>query len=175
MKNKDLVALAALAAGAYGLKQASNVDAALGRMKYDKMAEKLGYPVGENPMSARRGGRDPLAVSIDTVSEKDKEAAYARSRAAREELNPEGRIGGPRSPVLDRSGNPITTRSGFAFTEDIPDSAVSGANFRRNLGMKKGGAVKKHAKGGSVKSTQSSASKRADGIAQRGKTRGRIV
>lgn len=36
--------------------------------------------------------------------------------------------------------------------------------------MKKGGAVKKYASGGSV----SSASKRADGIAQRGKTKGRI-
>lgn len=170
MKNKDLVALAALAAGAYGLKQASNVDAALGRMKYDKKAEELGYPVSGNPMSARRGGPDPLAVNRALSSE---EIAAARRQAAREELNPEGRIGGSRSPVLDRSGNPITTRSGFAFTEDIPDSAVSGTNFRR--GMKKGGAVKKHVKGGSVKSTQSSASKRADGIAQRGKTRGRIV
>jgi len=38
------------------------------------------------------------------------------------------------------------------------------------LGMKKGGAVKKYASGGSV----SSASKRADGIATKGKTRGRI-
>lgn len=37
--------------------------------------------------------------------------------------------------------------------------------------MKRGGAVKKYASGGTVKS---SASKRADGIAQRGKTRGRI-
>ena len=37
--------------------------------------------------------------------------------------------------------------------------------------MKKGGKVKGYAKGGSV----SSASKRADGIAQRGKTRGTIV
>jgi hypothetical protein len=37
--------------------------------------------------------------------------------------------------------------------------------------MKKGGKVKKYASGGTVKS---SASKRADGIAQRGKTRGRI-
>ncbi len=36
--------------------------------------------------------------------------------------------------------------------------------------MKKGGAVKKYAKGGSV----GSASKRADGIAQRGKTRGKV-
>lgn len=37
--------------------------------------------------------------------------------------------------------------------------------------MRKGGAVKKYASGGTVKS---SASRRADGIAQRGKTRGRI-
>ena len=38
-------------------------------------------------------------------------------------------------------------------------------------GMKKGGKVKKMAKGGSV----GSASKRADGVATRGKTRGRMV
>jgi hypothetical protein len=37
--------------------------------------------------------------------------------------------------------------------------------------MKKGGAIKKMASGGSV----SNASRRGDGIAQRGKTRGRLV
>jgi len=42
---------------------------------------------------------------------------------------------------------------------------------RETRGMKKGGKVKKYASGGSV----SSASKRADGCAQRGKTKGRIV
>lgn len=41
---------------------------------------------------------------------------------------------------------------------------------RENSGMRRGGAVKKYASGGTV----SSASKRADGIAQRGKTRGRV-
>lgn len=41
---------------------------------------------------------------------------------------------------------------------------------RESRGMKKGGAVKKMASGGSV----SSASRRADGIAQRGKTRGKM-
>jgi hypothetical protein len=173
MKSKDVALLAALAAGAYGLKKAGDVDSALGRMKYDKMAEKLGYPVGENTMSARRGGADPLAAGRALSSQ---EIAAARRKAASEELNPEGRIGGRRSPLVDSSGNPITTGTGgFASTEDIPDSAISGSNSRRNMGMKKGGAVKKHAKGGSIKSTQSSASKRADGIAQRGKTRGRIV
>jgi hypothetical protein len=39
------------------------------------------------------------------------------------------------------------------------------------MGMKKGGVVKKMKKGGMV----SSASKRADGIAMKGKTRGRMV
>jgi hypothetical protein len=43
-------------------------------------------------------------------------------------------------------------------------------NKRENEGMRRGGTVKKYASGGSV----SSASKRADGIAQRGKTRGRV-
>ena len=42
---------------------------------------------------------------------------------------------------------------------------------RRNLYYKKGGAVKGYASGGSV----SSASKRADGIATKGKTRGKMV
>jgi hypothetical protein len=53
-------------------------------------------------------------------------------------------------------------------------------------GMKKGGSVKKYKAGGSVKSSKmgsvktaspkmSSASKRGDGIAQRGKTRGKMV
>lgn len=41
----------------------------------------------------------------------------------------------------------------------------------KQLGMKKGGAVKKMASGGKV----SSASRRGDGIATKGKTRGRIV
>jgi hypothetical protein len=41
---------------------------------------------------------------------------------------------------------------------------------RESRGMKKGGAVKKMASGGSV----SSASSRGDGIAQRGKTRGKM-
>lgn len=49
--------------------------------------------------------------------------------------------------------------------------AAAAAEAEAAGGMKKGGKVKKKAKGGSV----SSASKRADGCAQRGKTRGRMV
>jgi hypothetical protein len=50
------------------------------------------------------------------------------------------------------------------------DSRSVNQRLKEALGMKKGGAVKKMASGGAV----SSASKRADGIAQRGKTKGRM-
>ena len=142
MKTKDLAALAALAAGAYGLKQAKDVDSALGRMKYDKMAKDLGYPVDRNDFYAKRGW-DKYAEGL---AASDEELSAARRKAAYEELNPEGRKGPRRTPMVDRYGNPVSTSSGFAYTE----------------GYKKGGAVK-------------SASSRADGIAQRGKTKGKII
>ena len=47
---------------------------------------------------------------------------------------------------------------------------MGGKELEKAMSKKKGGAVKKMAKGGSV----SSASKRADGIAVKGKTRGKI-
>ena len=50
------------------------------------------------------------------------------------------------------------------------DSRSVNQRIKEALGMKKGGAVKKMASGGSV----SSASRRADGIATKGKTRGRM-
>lgn len=56
----------------------------------------------------------------------------------------------------------------------ITKNGIKTADIR----MKKGGGVKKYAAGGSVKSSspmKSSASKRADGCAIKGKTRGRIV
>jgi len=156
MRNEDLLALAALAGGVAAFKNKADKDyaelpeqkevAARRRTKYDKMAEDLGYPVSKNKMSARHGGRDPLAVSVDTVSEKEKEAASARRKAASEELNLKN-TGRRKTPMVDSSGNPITTRyGGYAHTE----------------GMKKGGKV-------------SSASSRADGIAQKGKTKGRMI
>ncbi len=59
-------------------------------------------------------------------------------------------------------------------TESQADRVAAAKKKKEELassGMKRGGAVKKYASGGSV----SSASKRADGIAQRGKTRGRVL
>lgn len=146
MKTEDLLALAALAGGLSAFKKKSGPS---------KQSEAL------NEFIAKYRKETP------------EEASAARFKAATEELNPESRIGSRRTPMTDRYGNPVSTRyGGYAFTEDIPDSAVRGDNFRRNVGMKKGGATKKYAKGGTVKS---SASKRADGCAQRGKTKGRII
>jgi len=56
--------------------------------------------------------------------------------------------------------------------EEAMEAARSyGRLYKEGLGMKKGGKVKKMKEGGVV----SSASKRADGIAIKGKTRGRMV
>lgn len=128
MDARDLAALALLAGGIKAFKDRSDL--------LDKEEKK----------------KDPYAAGRAATKA---ELSAARRKAAREELNREDRIGGPRSPMVDRYGDPVTTgRGGFAFTEDIPESAVTGR-------FKKGGMV--------------SASKRADGIAQRGKTRGKIV
>ena len=56
--------------------------------------------------------------------------------------------------------------------EEAMEAARSyGRLYKEGMGMKKGGKVKKMKKGGTV----SSASKRADGIATKGKTKGRFV
>ena len=79
---------------------------------------------------------------------------------------------------------PVEEMSRQAVTEDVARVARDSdrkswvdphEQARRMMGFKKGGAVKKSCgmkKGGAVKSKASS---RADGCAQRGKTRGRIV
>jgi len=68
-------------------------------------------------------------------------------------------------PTLDRglSGAPVRPRGAM-------QSQAAGA-MRTAMGMKKGGSVKKMSSGGST----GSASKRADGIATKGKTKGRVI
>ena len=58
--------------------------------------------------------------------------------------------------------------------DNFPDMSGDGAVTQKDILMAKGVVPKpvKKAKGGIIKS---SASKRADGIAQRGKTKGRVV
>ena len=96
--------------------------------------------------------------------------------------------------MLFRSQNPVLTKAAKSVKNFFSSGDTSASKGRTPLetgdelirrgkeakkfereaasgrGIKKGGTVKKYAAGGSV----SSASKRADGIATRGKTRGRI-
>jgi len=86
-------------------------------------------------------------------------------------------------PKLDRPGT--VSGEGFVMRDVKDPSAVAKApqkalpaprksDVTDVVAKKKGGAVKKMAHGGSVKSSVSTASKRGDGIALRGKTRGKI-
>jgi hypothetical protein len=89
-----------------------------------------------------------------------------RTEGARKK--PMGNLGGGKygseAGVYTDLRNPANARDIY----NAPDR-FSAANIRSALGMKKGGAVKM-ASGGST----SFASRRADGIAQKGKTRGKM-
>jgi hypothetical protein len=85
--------------------------------------------------------------------------------------------GGDIQPPAERS---FLERLGLRRTNETGEGRPSTGNFRedvralgRSLGLKKGGKVKKMAKGGAVKAP--SASRRGDGCASRGKTKGRMV
>lgn len=89
-------------------------------------------------------------------------------RSAAQEAADDARIFGSNAPMEGRtaSGLPREARGiGSVFDRSAP---VPG---RPRGGMKAGGSVKSYKAGGSV----SSASKRADGCAMRGKTKGRMV
>ena len=66
--------------------------------------------------------------------------------------------------------SPATALRSLMSSRQPTDNRSVNERIKESLGMKKGGAVKKMASGGSV----NSASKRGDGIAQRGKTKGRM-
>jgi hypothetical protein len=88
--------------------------------------------------------------------------------------------GGDVQPAEDQSSlERALGRIGLRRTNETGEGRPSTGNFRedlrllgKSLGLKKGGKVKKMASGGVVKS---SASRRGDGIAARGKTKGRMV
>jgi hypothetical protein len=103
-------------------------------------------------------------------------AAAAGERAKKlEELNRNAAAARDRARKLQESHRELTpteaARAARIRERGEMESMRQGKSFGdRDVGHKRGGKVKKYAAGGSV----SSASKRADGIAQRGKTRGRI-
>lgn len=59
----------------------------------------------------------------------------------------------------------------YTADKGMPPSPDEGPTMMRRPGMKKGGCVKKMSSGGKV----GSASKRADGIAKKGKTKGKMI
>jgi hypothetical protein len=105
------------------------------------------------PTGVKGKATDPYARPSLNLGVNDRAAAQ---RAFRERLAVEGK-----ERVAAEEKAKAARRKGVADTEyDAMGNPI----------MKRGGKVKKYASGGSV----SSASKRADGIAQRGKTKGRI-
>ena len=114
----------------------------------------------------RRGG----AASSDSyrMEGANKPAPEENYRTEGANKKPRGNMGGGKyaseASIYTDLRNPANARDIY----NAPDR-FSAANIRSALGMKKGGAVKM-ASGGSV----SSASRRADGIATKGKTRGKF-
>jgi len=105
----------------------------------------------------------------------------ASTESKRKEESKEKPTGGAAAGSASGKAKPEKSKLTNTFlTKERTDKARSAyyQGFKKGLfekgdlgiGKKSGGAVKKYASGGSV----SSASKRADGIAQRGKTRGKV-
>ena len=105
------------------------------------------------------------AGTSETVKAKPKAAPKAAKPAAKAESAP-----APKAAPVDETKLSLSDRMKLsrdrARSGSTTDTRSVSQRIREKFGMKKGGAVKKMASGGST----SSASKRADGIASRGKT-----
>lgn len=160
-------------------KDAQRRAAARQRAEADRAAK-----AAEQTKAAREMGEAYKKSAYDV--EKQRQARMAKEQAL-ETVSPESYfIGGPSLRALKAAAEALASRQalkeaskmmGKRMERDItprpPQLTNEPLKIGREplkLGMKKGGVVKKMASGGKV----SSASKRADGIAQRGKTRGKI-
>lgn len=108
------------------------------------------------PGAAGRAAPQGLPMSPRQLEMAKRAVAEQAAREGGDKLNPLHWMAGPKGPL--GTGDPTN-----------PLQWMMGP--KGPLGYKKGGSVKKYAKGGSV----SGASKRADGIASKGKTRGKMV
>lgn len=144
-RKKDLAAMAAFAATMAGLNEARKVDKSLGP-KVDLRAD---------------GSPDPYP--------KKKRVSSAELRASRDSLQDEltREDHGTASPARLERARAAAIQEEPSLRGVMVDS--SGMPIRSGSGFLKSG---KYKKGGAVKSK--SASSRADGIAQRGKTKGRM-
>lgn len=156
-------------AGSFGYGDASGaaVDAAAmaemgprgSRAKVSPDTGELYYPEGA-PTPARAPARSAAAAPVRTPGNRDLEKGVSRGsgagRASRYDYSNEGRTYEPKAKVKPRA---------LSMSDELnPTESVR--NPRTGRPYKKGGTVKKMASGGVA-----SASKRADGIASRGKTK----
>ena len=180
-RRKNLTALAALGTLGYMLSK-----------KGDKKDEKSTVASAERRIAAdKEASEEPLKVG-DEFGMDPEEAANRRTE--RMLTNPNAREFGEagtsmtvsptkkpvaRRPVVKSRALNETEQAKFQEANEAPSGSqyTSTKDFmgisnvpRRNSYYRKGGAVKGYASGGTV----SSASKRADGIATKGKTRGKI-
>ena len=111
-----------------------------------------------------------------------KENIMAKLTEAQKRKNFEATVGSSENdmgPYRNRTGLEMLSKEEYEQLpkmKDLPEQAIEFPNVKKDekgrvIYKKKGGDVKKMAKGGSV----SSASKRADGCATKGKTKGRII
>jgi len=177
-RRKNLTALAALGTLGYMLSK-----------KGDKKDEKSTSDAAERRIAADKiASAEPQSMEDD--SRMDPEEA-ANRRTERMLTNPNAREFGEAgtSMTVSPTQKPVARRpvvksrpmsaAAEAAMQEANISPTTRAEYdrgisnvpRRNLYYKKGGPVKKMASGGM---TSSSASKRADGIATKGKTRGKI-
>jgi len=177
-RRKDLTALAALGTLGYMMSK-----------RGDKKDEKSISDAAERRIAADRVASE-APQSMENDAGMDPEEA-ANRRTERMLTNPNAREFGEAgtSMTVSPTPKPVARRpvvksrpmsaAAEAAMQEANISPTTRAEYdrgisnvpRRNLYYKKGGAVKGYASGGM---TSSSASKRADGIATKGKTRGKI-
>lgn len=124
------------------------------------------------PMNSRRMGDPEGSDEVAAVLQGARGARAAASARPNTRSRPRSARG---SEMSADDLNALSLTRGVG-ADNTPDTAAA-ASIRRRLaemepGMKKGGRVKKMAKGGVVKV---SASRRGDGCATKGKTKGRMV
>jgi hypothetical protein len=156
-------------------------------MADDSPAGKTGYGEQNELLAPVKKTVTKTSVSVTKPTAKETPQEYKErmkklvAKQGLERVEPEAVIPGPRMVAgLLKSGAKFLGKDKLReytmdeferMTPKLGREALKLGRENPKLGMKKGGAVKKMASGGKV----SSASKRADGCAIRGKTKGRMI
>jgi len=186
-RRKDLTALAALGTLGYMLSKR-------GDKKDDKKDDKKTEEYRADPFGAMSQAERDARPSMEELDQRERGNEQGKVQASGDASVAEAYSGPRTKPIVTATtakpaarrpvvkSRPMSAADEAAFQE--ANEAPSGSRYtstkdfmgisnvpRRNSYYRKGGAVKGYASGGM---TSSSASKRADGIATKGKTRGKI-